>query len=453
MADYTGKFQYLSAGGSATQEGSCRVQFDQQTFTLTPDSGAPIVCDLGDIDAVIAADLEIRLPLFTGNTIVLRQFGKAYETLSHDLLEAFRKRTLQCLLLADMEELSRFDGTFELAVAGGTPRSGTAEFRLFKTNLAVLPTASQGFQWRLADVESVKFDPETYQVILQSGPDLLKAGKLAKRTEEFTGKIQEAMSALATHSAQALHATFPFLTPDQLQTAAGILREGHAAPVARLADISPRLPAALAANAVDQDLKPYYDELLARTAKDSLYAGFKLIRAEDSDAGSDSQGGDQDSEGVAATAKAASTGQGSAPDADADAPPTLYWFYFPMAGKDGPANAVAWEASSREGRATYFFRMLDPARAGELQDPARAAAAVDAALRRLDRVLGMLNFRRRPIYLSEDEMERDPKFHRYAIAARRIPELREVRAALLGRAIHSSFEAWKAQVEKILQNL
>src|SRR5579864_6947267 len=185
MADFTGKFQQLNASGGVTQEGGCRVQFDSQTFTLVPDSGAPFVCDLGDMDAVIAADYELRMPLYTGSVILLRQFGKAYETLSHDLLEAFRQRTLQCLLLEDLKEIARFDGNFELAVAATAPRSGAAEFRLFKSNLAVLPVASQGFQWRLADVDSVTFDPATYEITLRAGQDVLKAGKLAKRTEEF----------------------------------------------------------------------------------------------------------------------------------------------------------------------------------------------------------------------------------------------------------------------------
>lgn len=430
MADYTGKFQYLSAG-AAVQEGACHVQFDQQTFTLTPDSGAPLVCDLGDLDAMTAADWEIRLAIYTGNVILLRQFGKAYETLSHDLLEAFRKRMLECLLLADMEEVARYDGNFELAVAGAETRSGSCELRLFKTNLAVLPATSQGFQWRLADVDSVRFDPATYEVVLQSGPDVLKAGKLARRTEEFTEKVKDAIAALATRSAQALHATFPFLTPDQVQAASGVLREGHAGPVAKLAAIHPKFPAG---GAVDQDLKPYYDDLVAHTVKDSLYAGFKLIRPEDSGGGDAHDDSDSEQEGP--------------PDADADGPQTLYWFYFPIADKDGGfANVVAWEASSSGGRATYFFRLVDPEKAGALRD----SATVEAALRRLDRVLGLLNFRRRPIYLSDDELERDPKFHRYAIAARRIPELREVRKAFMGRAIHSSRDAWKGQVEGILK--
>jgi hypothetical protein len=440
MADFTGKFQQLTSNGSITQEGVCRVQFDSQTFTMVPDFRAPIVCDLGDLDAVVAADYEIRLPLYNGSVVLLRQFGKAYETLCHDLLETYRKRTLQCLLLEDLKEIARFDGNFELAVAATAPRSGVAEFRLFKSNLAVLPVASQGFQWRLDDVDSVTFDPETYQVTLRAGQDVLKAGKLAKRTEEFAASTNDAISVLAAQSAQALHSAFPFLAPDQLQKTAALLREGHSASVARLTAIHPKFATGLAANAVDHDLKPYYDYLLARTAKDSLFAGFKLIRQEDS--------GEGETEDVGAAPFAGS--DRGATDMDSGGPETLYWFYFPIADKNGLANLVAWEASSKGGRATYFFRLVDPAHEAELADPARSSATLEAALRSLDRVLAMLNFRRRPIYLSDDELERDPKFHRYAIAARRIPELREVRAAFVGRAVHSSLEAWQNQVKAIL---
>jgi hypothetical protein len=450
MTDFSGKFQYLAAGGSVTQEGPCRAQFDEQTFTLTPETGAPLICDLGDFDSIIAADWEIRLPLYTGSTILLRQFGKVYETLSHDLLEAYRKRTIQCLLLEDMEEITRFNGNFELTVGGAAPRSGVAELRLYKSNLAVLPITSQGFQWRLADVDSARFDPDAYQAVLQAGPDTLKVSKLAKRTDEFVTKVKDAVSALAATSAQALHTAFPFLNPDQLQSAATILREGRSAPVTKLAAISSKFPSALAANAVDKDLKPYYEDLLSRTAKDSLYAGFKLIRPDNGAAPGTDSG---DSSAAGREADTANGDTSDAPDADESGPQTLYWFFFPLAAKAGssePANVVAWEASSRGGRATYFFRLVDPAQTGPLRDPATAAATLETAVRRLNRVLGLVNFRRRPIYLSDDELDRDPKFHRYAIGARRIPEVREVRASFLGRAMHSSLDAWQSQVTAVL---
>lgn len=465
MADFQGKFQYLAQDGTVVEEGACRVRFDAQTLTLSPASGAALVFDLGDLDAVTAADWEIRLPLYTARTIVLRQLGKAYDTFAHDLLEAYRNRTVQCLLLEDMGEIARFSGNFEvtrsdsrggMAEAGvadagvaeaGVTESGVAEIRLYKSNLAVLPVAAKSFQWRLADIDEVTLDAAEYQVVLRAGDQSLKVTRLAKRTEEFATAVNEAVNALSAQSTEALHGMLPFLDPDQLQSCASLLREGRSAPLAKLADIHKQIPVALAANAVDKDLKPYYEQLLARAANGTGYAGFKLIRPEDHEGstGQDAAGA-QDSDSGADDAA-------DAPDADASAPETLYWFLFPLAAKAGGselANVVAWEASSRSGRATYFFRLVDPARAAELSDPAKAGSIVDSAVRRLNLVLAMLNFRRRPIYLSDAELAMDPRFHRYAIAARRLPEVREVRANFLGRALHSSLEAWQAQVATIL---
>ncbi len=461
MADLSGKYQYLEADGKPLQGGPCRVQFDAESFTLTPEAGAPLAFDLGDLDAVTAADWQIRLPLYTGRTILLRQFGKSFDNLARDLLEGFRKRTIQCLLLEDMQEIERFAGNFELSSPGATARSGAAEYRLYKSNLAVLPSASQGFQWRLADLDAARFDPANYAVSVDSGQEKLVVSRLGKRTEEFATRLRDAMAVLSTESAQALHAAFPFLNPDQLQSSAALLKEGRSVPVAKLATINPRMPAALAANAVDKDLKPYYEQLTARTANGLLYAGYKMIRPEDRAAGPGDDdpnstslgGGSESGEANDALGEAAEDSAENAADADQSGPETLYWFFFPMAAKAGsaePANLVAWEASSRSGRATYFFQLIDPAQAGQLRDPNRAATLVDTAVHRLNRGLARLNFRRKPIYLSADELEMDPKFHRYAIAARRIPEVREVRASFVGRAIHSSLEAWQGQVAAIL---
>ncbi|HEY7098002.1 MAG TPA: hypothetical protein VH437_14845, partial [Terriglobales bacterium] len=365
----------------------------------------------------------------------LRQLAKTYDNLAKDLLEAYRKRAVQCLLLEDLEEIDRFTGSFAL----GDGQPAPAEFRLYKSNLAVLPMASQSFQWRLADLDSVRFDDAAYEVVLESGSDRLRVSKLAKRTGEFASKVQDAVSELATQSVQALHTAFPFLNPDQLRDAANLLREGRSAMVANLDAIHPNFSTALAADVVDRNLKPYFDELVKRTAKGQLYAGFKIIRAE----AGEEPGGD---DAAAGSEEDVSAGL----DADKTGPPTLYWFFFPIARRAGSseiANLVAWEASSTSGRATYFFRLIDPAKASDLRD----AQVREAAMRRLNRVLGMLNFRRRPIYLSDDELALDPKFRRYAIATRRMPEVREVRANFLGRAIHSSVDTWKDQFEAILK--
>ena len=60
---------------------------------------------------------------------------------------------------------------------------------------------------------------------------------------------------------------------------------------------------------------------------------------------------------------------------------------------------------------------------------------------RLTHALALVNFRREPVYLSGEVIERNERFHRYAIGARKRPLLRELRAAFIKRALHTSFEA------------
>jgi hypothetical protein len=460
MPSFSGKFQYLNADGRPAQSGPCRVTFEAETLTLAPGAGAPIAFDLGDIDLFAPGDYELTLTLYTGKRIVLNQFGKTFQNLCHDLLEAYRQRLVQCLLLEDLEEVTRFDGFAQLTSAVSPSRSSSspAEFRLYKSNLAVLPTAATGFQWRLADIDAVRFDEGNYAVVLESAGERLTVTKLTKRTREFAERLEDSTSQLNQQSAKTLHDIFPFLSPDQFQQAALLMKEGHAAPLGKLKAIHPKTEQALVANVVDAKLKPYFDALLGHVPPGWLYAGFKLIRKEEEEPAE--QPGETPAEEIATTAAETGEEQTEQPVEEAaeqtvreEEQPILHWFFFPLTATPGgklPANLVAWEATSKTGRATYFFRLIPPDEARQLDDPAKAPAAVEAAIRQLNHALVLLNFRREPIYLPDDSLELQPRFRRYAIACRKIPELRHLRASFLGRAIHTSLPAWREQVEKFL---
>ena len=130
----------------------------------------------------------------------------------------------------------------------------------------------------------------------------------------------------------------------------------------------------------------------------------------------------------------------------------LHWFIFPLPshGAAGMPQIAAWETTSRSGRATYFFRLM-PAGAGPPSgDPVQRAAAIDGAIRRLNRCLLLLNFRREPIYLSDNALQMQVLYRRYAIACRKIPALRQLRSSYLGRVVHTSPQSWQQQVEHLL---
>jgi hypothetical protein len=449
---YSGKFVYCDERGSALAQGPCQLGFDTETVTITPVPGTALVFDLGDVDRLISGDWDLQCALYTGRILTLQQFGKAFGEMRDGLAHAWCERTVRCLLLEDLEEVARFNGT----VAQGTSDAVAAEIRLYKSNLAILPAAGTPFQWRLAQVDSTAFDQAAYTVLLQSGVDRIVIGKLAKKTDEFIARLQETLTALRARTAEALHRMLPFLDADRLQQLVRLMPEGRSVRLAALADIDPRLPEAMVARAVDARLKPYCDALRAQSVDHSLFVGFKFIRKDElADLPDSAEADAQAQPGSDATGSDATGGDAAIQDKlsneAGEENPTFTWLFFPLSnlGSSGYSNLIAWEASTGSGRATYFFRAVPSEKAEVLSDLERGAAVVESAIQSLTSGLSLVNFRREPIYLPDDSLEFQPRFRRYAIAARKLPDLRALRGTFLGRAIHSTPENWSSQVQAI----
>jgi hypothetical protein len=213
---------------------------------------------------------------------------------------------------------------------------------------------------------------------------------------------------------------------------------------------------------VDKQLKPYFQHLRSLATDEGLYAGFKVIREESVESGtaetkghSDGEDEPESLESTAASNQLESGVGAEKPDDDRsreEGKDILHFFFFVLRSReraDLASNIVAWEASSRSGRATYFFRMLSPEQTGLLIDPAKAPRAIDSSIRQLNRALGLLNFRREPVYIPDASLETQPHYRRYAIACRKMPVLQQLRACFIGRAIHTNLQVWQKQVESL----
>ena len=145
------------------------------------------------------------------------------------------------------------------------------------------------------------------------------------------------------------------------------------------------------------------------------------------------------------------------PEASAEPPVELpevmvgrvVWFAFPIYSdkRDEPGNAVAIEAVTRTGRATYFFRIAPPdtyrqASFDELKDLARQR------VRSVSRALVALSFKREAIYLPDEKIRTGP-YARYRLALRLSAALKASRASFVGRAIHGP--GWQKQVDAALK--
>jgi hypothetical protein len=441
MPSFSGRVEYLQPGQGAVLSGACEVSFDDRTLTIVH-GGPALAFDLGDIDVFEADDCRIRLSLFNGHAVLLTRFAKAFQDLERQLREAYRDRLVVCLLVSDLQEVLRVGGraSLEGTARDGKACDGPAELRLYDSNLAVLPDASRGFQWRLADIEKVEFDEANYRVVLAQGDERLAVGKLAKRTGEFAEAVQSRMSALGQRSARALHAVFPFLTPDQFTSVAALMREGACAPVGALRRIHALTEPALLEQAVDAALAPYVKALAGRCVAD-WYAGCKIIREEiDPATGEEGELAEtveetEETEGAEPVARADERNE--AVFAAGDGLEVLYWFFFPIAAGGEAPTHVAWEATSRGGRATYVFA-LEPGQ------------SLDAAVAALNRGLAALSFRREPVSLQTARLESDVRYRHYAIALRRMPELVRLRSLFAGRAIHTSLPSWSKTIDRLV---
>jgi hypothetical protein len=446
MSKYAGQFEYVSPGRGVEQAGACEFSFDERTATLVPAEGSPLAFDLGDIDTLEAGEWDVRLTLYSGPTLTLRRFGKALSDFARELLDAYRGRLVQCLLVSDLNEVARFNARVQLQ-SPDRACAGPAEIRLYESNLAVLPDAAAGFQWRLADLAPVEFDETNYAVVFSCAGERLTVGHLGKRTGELAERVRALIAALNERTARTLHALFPFLEPGQFRRAASLLRDGACVPMTDLDAVHASIRQVLIDKVVDGDLEAYVKALADRASGQAWHAGLKVIRhdrAESDAAAEPAPAGNARASAVPAGGRVQPE-EASASEAPRD--PTvfeagdglevLYWFFFPLAAGKGAPTHVAWEATSREGRATYLFR-LQPGESAE-----RAIAAIN-------RGLVALNFRREPIYLDAPTLELELRYRHYAIAQRKVSDMGRVRQAFVGRAIHRTPASWARQLDAML---
>ena len=166
---------------------------------------------------------------------------------------------------------------------------------------------------------------------------------------------------------------------------------------ARLKAIDTRTVQAIASNTVDARQKPYFDHLAKLAGETGTFAGFKIIREESAGESAEQEAAAEiaaDVSGEPMEPVAAPAGGSDADGGTADAnggeggdeeERVLYWFFFRVAAAASQEPLIAWESTSRSGRATYLFR------------ESALASSAEAAADRLARGLALVNFKREPI--------------------------------------------------------
>jgi hypothetical protein len=240
--------------------------------------------------------------------------------------------------------------------------------------------------------------------------------QMGERRDFLRRSLNEAMNELSTRTQRIIGEIQPQLDTMRKKKLADLMKDGLAAEKTEVDKINPEFWGLLEAKAKTMGLTESYDFLRDLSQRDMISLGVKRSLSDKDEA-------------------------------------EYIWFLIPIYSEDphAPGNAVALEATTGadEGRATYFFRILSRADYQSGKTLPTLHSDYDEFLATINRCMIEINFRRAPIFLTDDQLK-DPKYDQYRFATQEIPSLQKLRNHFIGRVMHYNVDQWKSDVNALL---
>ncbi|MGB9693591.1 MAG: hypothetical protein ACPLYF_01970 [Fervidobacterium sp.] len=403
--------------GQITAKGDVHVKLEEENISLLPKFGEPLFFSLRDILEIFEDDYKIHLTLTSKEKLTIFNVGYKYE----DFLRVL-SRLLNEIILKDMlmhETLKKSGVEAELIYFDENGKEllrGKCEPRLYETGLVMIPEKGELVRIPYSDILEIRDEDFTLAITTDFGEKFVFS-KMGRQFDPFTKTFSGLMNELSLKVQSSLKELLPKADPSVIRRAARFMKEGKAAKRSDLESISPELWVELEKKLEAAGIKEEYDFLKSLAQKEKMCIGLKRGLLGDL------------------------TGE-------------YIWFLIPIYSTNPmqPGNAVAMEAISGEGggKATYFFRIVGRKDYHNFKNIEELHREVDNFIKRINRCMLAINFRREPIYLPDERLE-EPQYQKYKFTIAKIPALRELRQLFIGRVIHSSSEQWKQDVMDLLK--
>jgi hypothetical protein len=299
---------------------------------------------------------------------------------------------------------------------GKEKQRGKCEPRLYETGIVLMPEKGELTRIPYSDILEISGEDYTFTMTSEFGEKLILS-KMGSQFDSFRKIISDSINGLALKVQSSLKELFPEADPTIIRKAARFMREGKAARRSDIESLSPELWKRLERQLEVAGLNEEYGFLKSLSQQEEICIGFK---------------------------------RGLLGDLAGD----YIWFLIPIysTSPQGPGNAVVMEAASEDGggKATYFFRIVSRKDYPALKNIQDMHREVDNFIKVINRCMLAINFRREPIYLSDEKLA-DPQYTRYRFAIQKLPALQTLRSIFIGRVIHSSPEQWKQDVADLLK--
>jgi len=379
-----------------------------QGIELRSKYGGALTYSYRDVSDVVAEDYKVIL-VIGDERLELYHLGRKYDDFVRILIRQRNEMILSDLLMKERVLRAGISAACTMVLDSEITQLGNCELRLCNTALLIIPEYHDPVRVLFSFISNVREDGYTLHISAETGATYALS-KLGREFSSFTAELSQAMNELSAKAQALIRDLTPTAAPAALHQAAQLMWEGKAVKRRDLEKIDPAMWKGLERQLDSVGIRPEYLFLNSLANTDQQCIGFKR-------------------------------------ELVALANTEYIWFLIPIVA----SNAIVMEATSgpQAARATYFFRiaprtMFSRLGSQELQDLA------DIALTEINHCMLAINFRREPIYLS-DERLLEPKSIKYRQAVARIPELKELRQRFIGRIFHRDPQQWENEVRDLLR--
>jgi hypothetical protein len=403
--------------GQETARGDCKARLDVENLSILPKMGETLYFPFRDTQQITGADYKIEAAFTSREKLTISNLGYKYEDFLCTYTRLYNEVVIKDLLMNETQAKAGVAADYiYLDENKVQKKQGQCELRLYETALVII--SRDGDFVRLPYSDLINLSEENYrlQVDTEYG-DSFAFSRMGREFDSFNRTLSERVNTLTLKSQSALKEMLPKFDPAIIRRAARFMKEGRAARRMDLEGISTDLWKELENEIETMGIKPEYDYLKSLGQASKICIGIK---------------------------------RGLMGELTGD----YIWFLVPVFSLNPaePGNAIAMEATSTEGsgRATYLFKIVSRQGYANLKNIEDLQKETDRGIRRLNRCMSIINFRREPIYLPDDQLTL-PENIKYRYAVTKIPALQELRGLFIGRVAHYSLKQWQLDICDLLK--
>ncbi len=396
-------------------KGEGKIQLKETEFVIFPEFNEVITATYRDVLNFFYEDYKVYINLSSFETLIIFDLGYKFEDFLRIFCRLYNEVMLKDLLMQETLRKSGVECELILKNSKGEEKKyEKCEPRLYETGIVFIPEKGELKRLPYSDIIDIK--KEEYKLIINTEfNEKFILSMMGKDFEPFVKTLSQIMNELSEKVQLSMKELLPGANPAIIRKIGNLMKEGKTAKREDIENISKELWVQLENKIKVSDINEEYEFLKSKSKQEKICIGIKRGLLGDL------------------------TGE-------------YIWFLIPIYGDNKKyGNAVAMEAISGEegGKATYFFKIVSRDEYSDLNGIEKLNEKVDDFIKSINRCMLAINFRREPIYLSDEKLK-EPQYQKYQYAIAKIPELQKLRELFIGRVIHSSYEQWEKDVMDLL---